>query len=196
MSSAHPAHPMCPLCVLDQDHVSTTYVGDGVWLHTCDNPKVHGDKPFSWQETPDGSLDDLEYGGLTEEWGVYDDLLACFTPGEPFLEYGIIEHRYKHKNPERYAFLVDRYKHTKLGPHRYTASSFLGAALGRMLRGGDLLHQDGQATGYWHYNHKIGYWTRSVADPSTEVLTWKEFAIAQGLDPEDWMLTADALDEE
>jgi len=152
-----PAMPMCPLCVLDQDHLTTTYAGDGVWMHSCDNPAMHPDAPFIWQETPGGHLDDLEYGGLSDEWGVYEDLRECFTAGEPFLEYGIVEYRYKHVNPSRYAFLVERYGHTRIAPSRYTTSSFLAAVLGRMLRHGDLLHQTGRATGYWDYNSRISY---------------------------------------
>ncbi len=184
-----PSFPMCPLCVLDQDHLVTTYVGDGVWLHTCNNPDVHDKQPYSWQDTPEGRLNDFEYGGYTEEWGVYDDLRECLRDTTQFLEYGVIEHLYKLRNPQRYAFLVDRYGHTKLAPSHYTASSFLGAALGRMLRFGDVLHQSNKATGYWSYNHRIGCWALATMDTSNAILTWEEFARGNNLDPDEWNLT-------
>jgi len=192
-----PKSPPCPICVLDQDHITTTYAGDGVYIHTCTNPRNHKE-PLTWQVTPAGSLDDLEYGGLTEEWGVYDDLRACFRAGAPFLEYGIVEYLYKQRNPDRFAFLVKRYKHTDLqkrGPYdpadfQYTASSFLGSALGRMTWHGDLLYREGDATGRWRYNHIASYWALAVPNPSSELLTWREFATQQGLDPNNYDYTA------
>jgi hypothetical protein len=187
---------MCPLCTLDQDHITSTYAGDGVWLHTCTNPPKHA-AAITWQQTVGGHLDDLEYGGYAEEWGIYDDLRACFEPRAPFLEYGIVEYLYKQRNPNRFAFLVQRYKHTDLqrrGPHnkddyRYTASSFLGSSLGRMTRHGDLLYRAGEATGRWRYNYVGSYWALAVAEPSAELLTWRDFAKEHNLDPDSYDYT-------
>ena len=190
--SKRPKKPMCPLCVQEQGYLASAHIGDGVWLHTCTNTANHGTKPYSWQESPDDH-DDAKYGGLAEEWGVYDDLLACFTPGEPFIEYGIVEYRYKQRNPGRYALLVNEYGHTagSPGPSSYTASKFLAGRLGEMFRRGDLLFHDhdGKGTGRWQYNNPASYWALAVAEPSTESLTWAEFATSAGLDPETWTVS-------
>ena len=34
-------------------------------------------------------------GGIGAKLGVYDDVFFCLSPGEPWLEHGIVEHRYK-----------------------------------------------------------------------------------------------------
>jgi hypothetical protein len=134
-------------------------------------------------------LEDLEYAGLTEEWGVYEDLRTCFREGEPFLEHPIIEYRYKNVNPERYAFLVDRYGHiAKDGSKRYTATSFLGGALGRMLHHGDLEHRSGPGTGCFHYDTVIGYWALASDTQDRPLESWAEYAREHRLDPDVWEL--------
>ena len=40
-------------------------------------------------------------GGIGAKLGVYDDLSLCLSPGEPWLEHGIVEHRYKSCAPRR-----------------------------------------------------------------------------------------------
>jgi hypothetical protein len=37
--------------------------------------------------------------------GLYDDLLLCLVPGDPWVEYGVVEHRYKLLRPEIYEAL-------------------------------------------------------------------------------------------
>jgi hypothetical protein len=32
------------------------------------------------------------YSGIAAELGVYDDVFLCLSPGEPWLEHGIVEH--------------------------------------------------------------------------------------------------------
>src|ERR671929_59508 len=38
-------------------------------------------------------------GGIGAKLGVYDDVFLCLSPGEPWLEHGIVEHRYKELSP-------------------------------------------------------------------------------------------------
>jgi hypothetical protein len=180
-----PAKPVCSLCGID-DEVTTLFLGDGVYQHTCTG-RWHAE-PRVWVETGDSGIDDLALEGYTLEWGLYDDLPRCLLHGEPFVEYGIVEHRYKLLNPARYRFLVDRYSHTCLGPSRYTASAFIASALGRLWRRGDLEADGGPATGYWSYNHGISYWALPGARPGGPQLTWKEFAEQHDLDADVWKL--------
>jgi hypothetical protein len=42
------------------------------------------------------------YSGIAAELGVYDDVFLCLSPGEPWLEHGIVEHRYKELCPTAY----------------------------------------------------------------------------------------------
>ncbi|MDE0066588.1 MAG: hypothetical protein OXN44_06920 [Acidimicrobiaceae bacterium] len=46
--------------------------------------------------------------GIGEEWGVYDALIQCVDNSDQWLEYGIIEHRYKLAHPTTYAMISDR----------------------------------------------------------------------------------------
>jgi hypothetical protein len=39
------------------------------------------------------SLPETNLRGIAAELGVYDDVFLCLSPGEPWLEHGIVEHR-------------------------------------------------------------------------------------------------------
>ena len=45
-------------------------------------------------------IDRAEPEGKAAELGLYEDLLRCVVPGEPFVEYGIVERRYEELRPE------------------------------------------------------------------------------------------------
>jgi hypothetical protein len=179
-----PAKPVCALCGLDDD-VTTVHLGDGVWQHVCTG-RAHPE-PRVWEESTSGGVDDLALEGLASEWGLYDDLPKCLVPGEPLVEYGVVEYRYKQFNPVRYAALVDRYSHTCLGPSHYTATSFIAGSLGRLWRRGDLAARFSEATGYWSYNGTVSYWGLPGTDLDHE-LSWVDFAHQQGVDPDEWRL--------
>ena len=170
-----PPKPVCALCGVDDD-VTTVHLGDGAWRHVC-NGSGHSEPRIWEEEVVSSGVDDLALEGLAQEWGLYDDLPKCVITGEPFVEYGIVEYRYKQLNPARYAALIGRYSHTKVGPSHYTTSSFIAGALGRLWKRGDLTATWGTATGYWAYNGVISYWALPNA-PDAGLLTWKEFAEA------------------
>jgi hypothetical protein len=46
---------------------------------------------------------EARYSGIAAELGVYDDVFLCLSPGEPLLEHGIVEHRYKELCPTAYS---------------------------------------------------------------------------------------------
>jgi hypothetical protein len=109
--------------------------------------------------------------------------------GEPPVEYGVVECRYKALNPTRYSFLLDRYGHTRIAAANYTTTSFIAGALGRLARHGDIAFGEfGPATGYWAYNSVISYWALPGFDPDPTPTTWKAFATENGLDADEWVL--------
>jgi len=99
----------------------------------------------------------------------------------------VIEYRYSQRSPASYTLLVDRYGHTASGPTRYSASSFLGGALGQLWREGLITGVSGRATGYWSYNTRVGAYGPGGTPESDEILSWADFAgNTLGVDPFDW----------
>jgi hypothetical protein len=63
--------------------------------------------------------------GIAAELGVYDDVFLCLSPGEAWLEHGIVEHRYKELRPTAYREMINRWGHVIQGPRRYSVTAFL-----------------------------------------------------------------------
>jgi hypothetical protein len=146
------------------------------------------DHPFAWETVVESSIATYR-GGIAADHGVYDDPLACLHAGEPFVEHGIVEHRYKAKAPEVYFDkLLPRWGHVAMGPRRYSVSAFLASTLGQLQREGLLAWQRESATGFWKYNGQISYWAVPPSPAPTSMLTWEAFATQQGLDPSKWSL--------
>lgn len=178
-----PARQVCQLCTLDDDDIVIWEPeAPGLWRYTCTNH----DPAHTWLTTGEGAFDDSGSTGIAEELGVYDDLLALFTEPGPYLEWGVIEHRYAQLRPTVYSELVGKYSHTAFGPTKYSASAFLGQAAGKLAREGHLSLQWVPATGYWKYNGKVGGFTLAPAADDAPVVSWVEFAQNEGIDPEDW----------
>jgi len=150
--------------------------------YTCTASK-HG-PPFAWTGTATSSLEEPGAENKTEELGLYIDLPHCLVVGEPFVEYGIVEDRYSRMRPEVYATLIADYGHTRQGPKRYTASAFIAKALGTLFDRGDILWRSGPATGYWAYNGAISYWALPPRLKNEDRLTYRDWAIKAGLDPD------------
>src|SRR3712207_8320509 len=75
-------------------------------------------------------------GGIGAKLGVYDDVFLCLSPGEPWLEHGIVEHRYKELCPAAYLEMIDRWGHVSQGPRRYSVTAFLTRAWSQLARDG------------------------------------------------------------
>lgn len=180
MAPPKPAHQVCPICAFDDD-VETLLAADE-WVMTCRNQKH---PLFEWRPKDQGAKPGSYRTGVGEELGVYDDLLACVCDG--FAEYGVIEHRYSKRVPEAYQFLVTRYGHTAKAPSHYTASAFLGGALGQLWREALVEGVWGPATGYWSYNGRVGSYAPSGTPEDSHILSWEHFAEKTlGVDPYDW----------
>ena len=114
----------------------------------------------------------------------------CVHAGEPWVEHGVVEHRYKMMRPEIYfGELLPRYGHVAQGPRRYSLSALIAKALGQLSREGILAWQYARATGFWAYNGSISYWAMPPAPPTERRLSWSDFATEQGLEQMEWDLT-------
>ncbi len=180
-----PPSQVCPLCA-DDDQLSALPGEPGTWMFTCTGTRGH-ETPYSWPVKVESTVEGRE--GITEELGVYDDLLLCVHSDEPWVEHGVVEHRYKLLKPAVYfKELLPTYGHVAQGPKQYTLSAFLARALGQLRDEGALAWQYATATGFWAYNGSISYWAIPPAPPADERATWEQFALDAGLDPKSWNL--------
>jgi hypothetical protein len=128
-----------------------------------------------WDSPPDNNS--------MREFGLFDHLPECLVQGEPFVEYGVVEHRFSKLFPEDYQKMIDQYSHTRLGPTQYSASAFIAKALGILADWGVVQYREGRATGYWSYNGTLSYWRLPDENAKPGVVTYEEFALQNGLDP-------------
>ena len=178
MTAKKPSHQVCPVCAHDE---VTTQLVDDAWVMICDD----GCHPvFEWKPTVAKPGLATHRSGLGEELGVYDTLLDCVAAGAA--EYGVMEYRFTQRDRATYDLLVSRYGHRAKAPSKYTASSFLGGALGQLWREQVIAGWMVPATGYWHYNGSIGAYGPAGTD-SPAVLSWGDFATEQlDIDPDRW----------
>lgn len=111
-----------------------------------------------------------------------EPLLACVKPGEPFVEYGVVEYRFRLARPDLFVANVRERGHLMLGARRGQASAStarFGKALSRLEKAGELVKVKGPGTGAWRHDQSIGYWARPPR-PSGPLLTWSMFCATQG----------------
>ena len=175
---------LCPLCAYD-DNITTTDLGAGLTEYRCSghNPPhtwTHLVSPFKPQkgDASDGS-------GLAAELGMYDDLPQLIGSDPGWIEYGIVERRFREAYPESFAAVTDRYPHHEQGHHGYTASMYIAMILGALRDRGVVVSmgKPGKATGYWSYNTGVHYWARPPGPPTEELITYESWATAAGRDP-------------
>jgi hypothetical protein len=126
--------------------------------------------------------------GIGAELGVYDDVFLCLSPGEPWLEHGIVEHRYKELCPTAYREMIDRWGHVIQGPRRYSVTAFLTRACSQLAGNGVLAAQLGPATGLYEHNRRILYWALPPGPEAQRIRTWADFAADLGISAYDWTL--------
>jgi hypothetical protein len=172
--SGDPGARVCPLCGHDET-VSRGKVAPSIWEYTC---SVHP----KWIFIADGTASPLpEWSGVMGELGLYEDLPKCVYEGEPFVEYGVVEYRYRTQFPDAWDKVRERYPYRAEGEHaEYTTSSFLAAALARLQREGVLVKKFGKATGCWSYNGEVSYWATPPAKTDND-LSWEQFASEHGV---------------
>jgi hypothetical protein len=166
-------------------------LGPGIWRYVCSRAKNHpGSKPYVWEATDREVIRVDEVGAVATELGLAKDLLACMSAGEPWVEYGVIEHRYRLAKPDTFHTLVERYGASALElpgdrpvPARpvrlqngYSASVYVAHTLSRLSRKGKLSLQFQAPTGPWQLANSISYWALPPAPPLDSLLTYEAFA--------------------
>ena len=166
VAAAQPIADGAPTCGLD-DTLIEFLNEDGEQVLHCK------DCGYSW--TPirrsTGPSNLSARNGIGEELGVYEALITCVDNSDQWLEYGIIEHRYKLAHPSTCARMVERWGHTKKAITKYSASSFLGGCLGRLAREGAISARRHRiTTGHWSYLPEVTH-TASVPAPPGGVMS-------------------------
>lgn len=176
-----PSKQVCPLCGRD-DTVDHHGIKDGKWLFRCSNRRKHPE-PLDWASSDVTPDEDDREPGVMEEFGLFQDLPHCLSAGEPFVEYGVVEHRYRQLQPDTFKLIVAKYGHRAIEVGRpYTTSGFMASALRILANRDEVELRWGTATGFWTYDGTVGYWALAPAS-SNELLTWQAFAKSEGLDP-------------
>lgn len=175
----------CPRC-FTSDEVTQQKSIDGLWTFTCDYRTKHEDGvPHVWDDSNEPGSSD---GDVRQSLSPYlGPLRACLLPDEPYVEYGIVEWRFRSIAPRLFADLVAEHGHTRLNPipSKKSTSAYLAQALGLLAADGELVRVYGTATGTWSYNGQVTYWAVPPGPPATSRLTWKQFAEQSGIDPAD-----------
>lgn len=168
----------CPKC-FSADDVSYRRMPDQMVEYVCAGD--HGEHVWiASQSAASWTTDAVE--GVTDE--LMEPLLQCVVVGEPFVEYGIVEHRLMLARPDLFAAHVRDRGHVMLAPGVATASSVrFAAALGWLARTGELVSRYGPATGAWSYNTQVTYWARPPAP--TGDLSWSAYCVERGR-PDTW----------
>lgn len=177
-----PSKQVCPLCGID-DGVEVLGIRDGRWLFSCYRTVKH-ETAFQWTSADVAPEEDDAEPGVMESFGLFDDLPKCLKSGGAFVEYGIVEHRYRTLRPAVFSTLLDTYGHRAIEEGRpYTTSSFLASSLRILANRGELELRWGPATGFWAYNGTLSYWALSPATGEA-MESWATFALDQGIDPD------------
>ena len=175
----------CPKCY-SADEVTQRRSVDRLWTFTCDYTSRHDDRaPYVWDDLNEpGGVD----GGVQRSLDPYlGPLRSCVLPDEPYVEYGIVEWRFRERAPVLFEELVREHGHVRLNviDTKKTASAYLAQALGLLAAAGQLVRVYGTATGTWSYNGQVTYWAVPPGPPTTSRLSWKAYAQEHGLDPDD-----------
>lgn len=129
--------------------------------------------PFAVDTGSDGGA---EPDGVIADLGLYEDLMDCVRAGEPWLEYGIIEYRYRLQFPGKFRDLVRERGHRHFPVGNKTTSKLIGQALGILADQGQLAkHTGGAGTGFWKYNDPSHWYARPPAPPLSSLVTWTGF---------------------
>lgn len=159
----------CPRC-FTVDDVTYRRLPDKMVQYFCSD-QHGGSGEHTWLATQSAASWTLDsHDGVTDE--LLDPLLRCVRPGEPFVEFGVVEYRLRQDYPELFAAHVRERGHVMIAPGQATASSVrFAAALGRLARSGELVSVYGPATGAWSYNSQVTYWAVPPAPPGP-YLSW------------------------
>ncbi len=171
----------CEKC-FSADDVTWQPLPDRMVLYTCAaSHDGGGPHTFVRSRSRLHAPEEESLGGVTDD--LLDPLLSCIEPGEPMLEYGIVEYRLRQRFPRLFQEHVAERGHVLTGATLATASSVrFGVALGRLAASGDLVSVYGPATGAWKYNGEVTYWARPPKPPHAKSCV--EYCQEIGRDPQ------------
>lgn len=169
---------VCPICGTDDD-VRSVDLPSGETVYTCSRDRKHSPDPYSWTYDDAGTVRGYPQEGLAPDLNLFEGISKCFHDGDGWLEYGIIEERFRELNPESFETLRRIYGHTILdGPRKYSMSTYIARhVLSKLETLGELAWFQGKPTGVWRtHNTDISYWARTPSPPRDQVKTYAEYA--------------------
>lgn len=191
----------CPRCFSFDDVRPPRRLPDGQLEYTCtgehDGTGIYTwskgpsavetpTRPTSTRRKPTGRTGGTSPTNLLAEDAALDELLepllACVNVGEPFVEYGIVEYRFRISRPDLFIAHVRERGHVMLGARRgaaSTATARFTKTLRHLETSGELVTVKGPGTGAWRHDQSISYWARPPR-PTGPLLTWSMFCATQG----------------
>lgn len=199
---ARPGPIICPLCTQARSVTKVEAVDERqrpVFLLRCDDQShdvfrwemkdMEGRKKLGWRKLRPKT-------SLVERLGLYDKLREVLRRHDGWVEHGVVEHELAEAHPDTYRELVARMGHATIDDDASaSASSYLSRLLGTLTRDDEVERREVDATGLWSTNGTISAWRALPTDehetePSDDVLSWEEFAEANGIDAGSWPATA------
>ena len=176
----------CPKCSDDYD-VTYTRNPDGGFLYTCTNARKHlSGAVYEWiadPKDPTVVLGSSEDGVTTELMDPFEQIVRELP--RAWIEYGVLEYELRLQYPAVFGTHVREAGHRILAPAKSTASSArFSIALSRLKREGRIGLQWEKGTGAWRYNDTISFWALEPVEIGMPTLTWEQYAIDAGRDPE------------
>lgn len=168
---------VCPICGTDDD-VQSAVLPSGETLYTCSRERKHSPDPYSWTCDDAGRARGYPQDGLAAQLNLFDDISKCFHDGDGWLEYGVIEDRFKALSPDKFETLRGIYGHTILdGPRKYSMSTYIARhVLSKLETLGELAWFEDQPTSIWKvHNSSISFWARTPAPPREQIQTYADY---------------------
>jgi hypothetical protein len=167
---------VCPLCGID-DFVKVVKSPDGETVYACAREKKHVDSPYLWTVDESGKDQRYPVEGLAADLNLFDDLRKCFDPEDGWVEYGILESRFRERAQDNFESVRAIYGSVLLdGPRKYSVASYVSRhVLSKLADWGEIDYSEGPATGIWKYTGSIGYWAKRPAPPRDQALTFASF---------------------
>jgi len=168
---------VCPLCGTDEFVTKARDPAD-LTIYICNRIRKHADEPYAWTVSEAGK--DVRYPqeGLAFDLDLFTDLRECFDDEGVWIEYGVLEDRFRLRHPDKYQALREIYGSVLLdGPRRYSVASYLTRhVLSALERTGEIGYRYGPATGEWAYTGSISYWAVDPPSSNVPVLTYAVYS--------------------
>jgi hypothetical protein len=157
--------------------------GTGPWVFTVYPTPVPEKKTAAKRTAAKAEAPKTVGAGATND--LIDPLTACFEPGGPWLEYGVVEAKLRENAPAVFARHVREAGHTMFGTTSGTASGRVATALGALRARGFIEGFVAPSTGAAWGGKVISHWCMDKRTPRGRILTWADYRAGLGLS-DDW----------